>query len=40
MGPEEIVRLLIVEQGLTLEAADFAADQILVIAQRIIDHEI
>jgi ribosome-associated translation inhibitor RaiA len=40
MGHEEIARLLMVDQGLTQDAADFAADQILLIAERIIDHEI
>ena len=40
MGHEEIARLLMVEQSLTQDAADFAADQILLIAQRIVDHEI
>jgi len=40
MGNEEIVRLLMVEQGLTQDAADFAADQILLVAERIIDHEL
>jgi len=40
MGHEEIVRLLMVEQGLTQDAADFAADQILLVAERIIDHEL
>jgi ribosome-associated translation inhibitor RaiA len=40
MGQEEIVRLLMVEQGLTQDAADFAADQILLVAERIIDHEL
>jgi len=40
MGHEEIAKLLMVEQGLTQDAADFAADQISLVAQRIIDHEI
>ena len=39
MGHEEIARLLMVEQGLNQDAADFAADQILLVAERIIDRE-
>jgi len=45
--PEEVLRMdhteiasrLMVEQGLTQDAADFAADQILLIAERINDQE-
>jgi ribosome-associated translation inhibitor RaiA len=45
--PEEILRMdqteiasrLMVEQGLTQDAADFAADQILLVAERINDQE-
>lgn len=45
--PEEIVRMdhteiasrLMIEQGLTQDAADFAADQILLVAERINDQE-
>lgn len=45
--PEEVLRMdhteiasrLMVEQGLTQDAADFAADQILLVAERIDDRE-
>jgi ribosome-associated translation inhibitor RaiA len=45
--PEEVLRMdhteiasrLMVEQGLTQDAADFAADQILLVAERINDEE-
>ena len=45
--PEEVVRMdhteiasrLMIEQGLTQDAADFAADQILLVAERINDQE-
>jgi ribosome-associated translation inhibitor RaiA len=45
--PEDVVRMdhteiasrLMVEQGLTQDAADFAADQILLVAERINDQE-
>jgi ribosome-associated translation inhibitor RaiA len=45
--PEEVLRMdhteiasrLMVEQGLTQDAADFAADQILLVAERINDQE-
>jgi ribosome-associated translation inhibitor RaiA len=39
MDPTEIASRLVVEQGLTQDAADFAADQILLVAQRINDGE-
>ena len=39
MDHTEIARRLMVEQGLTQDAADFAADQILLVAERINDQE-
>jgi ribosome-associated translation inhibitor RaiA len=39
MDHTEIVSRLMVEQGLTQDAADFAADQILLVAERINDQE-
>jgi ribosome-associated translation inhibitor RaiA len=39
MDHTEIASRLMVEQGLTQDAADFAADQILLVAERINDHE-
>ena len=39
MDHTEIASRLMVEQGLTQDAADFAADQILLVAQRINDQE-
>ena len=39
MDHDEIASRLMVEQGLTQDAADFAADQILLVAERINDHE-
>ena len=39
MDRTEIVRHLMVEEGLTQDAADFAADQILRVAERIISGE-
>ena len=39
MNHTEIASRLMVEQGLTQDAADFAADQILLVAQRINDQE-
>jgi ribosome-associated translation inhibitor RaiA len=39
MDHTEIARLLMVEHGLTQDAADFAADQILLVAARIDDRE-
>ena len=39
MDRTEIVRHLMVEHGLTQDAADFAADQILLVAARIDDRE-
>lgn len=39
MDHTEIASRLIIEQGLTQDAADFAADQILLVAERINDRE-
>ena len=39
MDHTEIASRLVVEQGLTQDAADFAADQILLVAERINDQE-
>lgn len=39
MDHDEIASRLMVEQGLTQDAADFAADQILLVAERINDQE-
>ena len=39
MDPTEIANRLVVEQGLAQDAADFAADQILLVAERINDRE-
>jgi len=39
MNHTEIASRLMVEQGLTQDAADFAADQILLVAERINDQE-
>jgi len=39
MDHDEIANRLMVEQGLTQDAADFAADQILLVAERINDQE-
>jgi hypothetical protein len=39
MDHTEIASRLMVEQGLTQDAADFAADQILLVAERINDQE-
>jgi ribosome-associated translation inhibitor RaiA len=39
MDHTEIARRLMVEQGLTQDAADFAADQILLVAERVNDQE-
>ena len=39
MDQTEIASRLMVEQGLTQDAADFAADQILLVAERINDQE-
>jgi ribosome-associated translation inhibitor RaiA len=40
MDHTEIASRLMVEQGLTQDAADFAADQILLVAERINDQEL
>jgi len=39
MDHTDIARRLVLEHGLTQDAADFAADQILLVAARIDDHE-
>jgi len=39
MDHTEIARRLMLEHGLTQDAADFAADQILFVAERINDQE-
>jgi hypothetical protein len=40
MDHTEIARILVVEHGLTPDAADFAADQILLVAARRDDGEL